>query len=982
MDKNTFKPNEEEIKNANDILLKKFRNELENCEVIPVSSTITNESLEDKVHLFKIEELVYSKEENSLYKLTTVLNSVSEQDCSVFLIIDSDGNKTNFYLGVRANSDKVVANTQLYPVLENSLLGQFPGTKTSNIDEPSRKEIVKKLFSNNQSISCVSCIANVKNQSIQKNEEFVQGIEKFVDSMQNEQYTAIILSEGQSNETIEELRQIYLDTYSILSEYSEQQVSIANSKNNSYAESYMFDPKKKDSSDDSKVMWTTSASALLVSFSKNYPSKTLSKDEGTSLTVSSTKKNKTVERLLEQLDIELKRFQEFDSQGMWECAAYFMSGNRNSASRAASTYLALMRGENTGVETFSINSWKQKKDSDNKNFIEIENYLKHFCHPKFNYKNNEVYATCQVSGNELAIHMGLPRSSVRGLPVIEHAKFAKEVYTYSQNNNSKMRIGNVFNMGEDTGVDLCLDRESFSSHAFVTGSTGSGKSNSIYKLLDMLGTNFTVIEPAKGEYKNVFGTRDGVEVYGTNPYLTNLLKINPFSFPKGIHIYEHIDRLVEIFNACWPMYAAMPAVLKDAIISAYESTGWDMIQSKCSTNPAVYPSFVDVCSCIEKIINDSSYSADTKGDYIGSLVTRLNSLTNGVNSLIFAQDELSNEDLFDNKVIIDLSRIGSLETKSLAMGILIMKLSEYRMSSSNDMNCKLRHITVLEEAHNILKNTSTDQSQEGANLTGKSVEMLSNAIAEMRTYGEGFIIADQSPSSVDISAIKNTNTKIIMRLPEENDRRVAGKSAGLKDDQLDEISKLPTGVAVIYQNDFVEPVLCKIDKYDVNDKSFEYDGQIEYIDKKNITTEVLKFLISRGNIDKIDISQVIDEIRRSLITTQVKLSLIQYLNEYNNSGKLEIWENDSFEALSIIVCQLVFENKKISKVLGSCKNVEMINTLLKTEFNKICYVDRFTNSQFSDLCQCVLKKLSIETGSKAIYAEWKKQTLINGGVLK
>ena len=48
--------------------------------------------------------------------------------------------------------------------------------------------------------------------------------------------------------------------------------------------------------------------------------------------------------------------------------------------------------------------------------------------------------------------------------------------------------------------------------------------------------------------------------------------------------------------------------------------------------------------------------------------------------------------------------------------------------------------------------------------------MISNAIAEMRTYGEGFVIVDQSPNAVDISAIRNTNTKIIMRLPDEQDR--------------------------------------------------------------------------------------------------------------------------------------------------------------------------------------------------------------------
>lgn len=96
------------------------------------------------------------------------------------------------------------------------------------------------------------------------------------------------------------------------------------------------------------------------------------------------------------------------------------------------------------------------------------------------------------------------------------------------------------------------------------------------------------------------------------------------------------------------------------------------------------------------------------------------------------------------------------------------------------MNVPLSHVTVLEEAHNLLKRTSTEQSAEGANLIGKSVEMLTNAIAEMRTYGEGFVIADQSPGMLDMAVIRNTNTKIIMRLPEYSDRELVGRAIDMK----------------------------------------------------------------------------------------------------------------------------------------------------------------------------------------------------------
>ena len=331
---------------------------------------------------------------------------------------------------------------------------------------------------------------------------------------------------------------------------------------------------------------------------------------------------------------------------------------------------------------------------------------------------------------------------------------------------------------------------------------------------------FLVIEPAKGEYKNVFGNFPDVKVYGTNPKKTALLKLNPFRFPSDIHVLEHLDRLVEIFNVCWPMYAAMPAILKDAAERAYIECGWDLTASE---NPKgeIYPNFSDILEKISEVIGESKYSSDSKGDYAGALLTRVRSLTNGLNGMIFCSEDIPDSDLFDKNVIADLSRIGSVETKSLIMGILVMKLNEHRISTGMS-NQPLKHITVLEEAHNLLKRVSTEQISESSNILGKSVELLSNSIAEMRTYGEGFIIADQSPSALDMSVIRNTNTKIILRLPDKNDRELVGGSAGLTDEQTDELSKLKCGTAVIYQNDWVEPVLVQINRCGISERPYSF----------------------------------------------------------------------------------------------------------------------------------------------------------------
>lgn len=527
--------------------------------------------------------------------------------------------------------------------------------------------------------------------------------------------------------------------------------------------------------------------------------------------------NKAVEELLTRIDEQIKRTKESEDYGCYSCAAYFLSSRPSKALLAANTYRSLMIGEGSSVESGAVNLWQ-----DRASVTAMREYLKRFTHPVFarqlweNEADSLFYtAGTLVSGRELPMHLGLPTRSVHGLPIIEHAEFGRNVPDEAMPDEDKMNLGKIYHMGKEEAAGLILNRQAMASHTFITGSTDTGKSNAVYHLLDEITKNgqttFLVVEPAKGEYKNVFGNCTDVQVFGTNPRETPLLRMNPFAFPENIHILEHIDRLVEIFNACWPMYAAMPAVLKDAIERSYQKVGWDLRNSE--SEKGIFPTFFDLLDILPGVIEESHYSKDTQSDYVGALCTRVKSLTNGIyGSVLCAEDALTDEALFDRNVIVDLSRVGSMETKSLLMGILVMKLQEYRMCSSG-MNSRLRHVTVLEEAHNLLRKTSAEQSQEGANLQGKSVEMLANAIAEMRTYGEGFIIADQAPGLLDMSVIRNTNTKIILRLPDEEDRKLVGKSAALKEAQIDELSKLPLGVAAVYQNEWPEAVLCKIEAY-------------------------------------------------------------------------------------------------------------------------------------------------------------------------
>lgn len=393
------------------------------------------------------------------------------------------------------------------------------------------------------------------------------------------------------------------------------------------------------------------------------------------------------------------------------------------------------------------------------------------------------------------------------------------------------------------------------------------------------------------------------KVYGTNDKKSELLYINPFSFPSSdIHVLEHIDRLIEIFNACWPMYAAMPAILKDAVEKSYEKVGWNLRFSKC--NPLKFPTFNDLIETLPEVMNSSMYSADTKSDYAGALITRVRSMTNGINGQIFCSNkELTDRELFEQNVIVDLSRVGSNETKSLMMGILVMKLQEYRLKEDK-MDEELIHVTVLEEAHNLLRRTSQSQSQEGSNLQGKSVEMIANSIAEMRTYGEGFIIADQAPELLDEAVIRNTNTKIVLRLPNKSDRELVGASMALSDDQITELSKLPKGVAAVYQNDWIEAVLCSFQKFEnANPLSYTKQDTAEIFEKYFSIAYGVNDLKELREEDVDTINEWIGGLRESEMTINILKSVL-------SGKKLSTEEKE-------VIAYNIFSGKKIASILAS-----------------------------------------------------------------
>ena len=822
----------------------------------------------DVTCLFRITKLVFNREEGSHERLSTILNSLHACGASCVMLLECQSGRSEMYLGAvnKRRYDNTCFLNTIREALRIGIEGNLPGTELQEI--VSRQDIQDKLEEcidngfDSQCITAISCVAGDQKQG----EGPVHGLERLLEAIGKRNFTLMVLADPVDPETMKTVRQGYEELGSRLSEIERVSVSrqrgvsttrsenISDSISESWGENISMTQsctegtgwsssvedahsrsKKLAGAAVSLVTRCPGISYLLGSGQNNESGHTdhttggsagmnqgfqRSRQVGSgtavadsqSQTLGYTAVDYHIKSLRERVDWYLQWLNRRENFGMFNCCTYVISSSASVNLMVASQFQALMQGEGEMNQPITINTWSEDTGVET-----VRQALMHLTHPAFGYKSMEGNFTPAVlqSSRELSRQMALPQRSVVGLTVTEYAAFGREVVRKVPLRSGRvLRIGSVSHMGRvSRDQPVVLDVQSLAAHTFVAGTNGSGKSNTIFRMLEGLqeaDIPFLVIEPAKGEYKNVFGHDPDVMVYGTNPQQTELLRINPFWFNESVNVLEHIDRLLSVFNASWSMYAAMPAVLKAAVESAYRACGWDLKRSVCRGGLRVFPTVQDVLEQFNGRMEATAFSQEVKGNYVGALSTRMESLCNGIYGEIFGGSSIPDEELFEKSVIVDLSRVGSAETKSMLMGVLLIRLQEYR-TMHEAMNLPLQHVTVLEEAHHLLKRTSTAQSDEGSNMLGKSVEMISTAIAEMRSWGEGFVIVDQSPGLLDLSVMRNTNTKIILRLPEAGDRELVGNTMGLRPEQMEEIARFTTGLSVVYQQNWLEAVLCQVD---------------------------------------------------------------------------------------------------------------------------------------------------------------------------
>lgn len=921
------------------VITKSYLSELTSYDVV----RCTNGQIPN-MRWIKVNEIVYEKDEFFVDNMSMLYNALHSSARNICFLLRRGYCKDNksaveVFMGT---TDISGVNNVSGDILEKGLKGLFPGVSTERSGDiiQELKGSLDKTFA----ISCVSGVASLREDD--KKERFVQGLEKLLDSTNGLKFAVFFVAEQVEDSECASILCNYENLYSAISPMAEVQLSFSQSETRGVSEfsSENFTENVGISLQKAVAKGTANSKSHTKNSGKgNFKNVGVSVhlgpvglqggkgtnefegeadtegrtdsynlsilegiqrglSKGTQQTEGShrdnqesrshqiTFQNRRAKHYQDLLDKEIDRLQNALPYGLWSMGTYFIAEDDTTATALAGLYKGCIVGDESNSQVFTVNNWS--KHDDKTKFI--AQHLLGCQHPRFILPSNiEVSSGSLVSSKELAIHMSFPKSSVPGILVREETSFGREVKSRAGlNDENAITIGNILHLGEMSMLPVRLSLDELSKHMFVTGSTGSGKSNTVYLIIDKLikqGKRVLVIEPTKGDYRKVFGGRADMTVYSTRENEKNLLKINPFAFPEGIQVNEHVERLVEIFGVCWPMYAAMPAVLKNSIISAYSACGWDIRKSVCR-HGRLFPTIADVVVQLKKIIASSEYSADTKGDYIGALQTRLESLQTGIYSTILSSSDCTDyEKLYNQNAIIDLHHIGSTETRSLLMAMLVLGLNEWRMScNADDMDIPLQHVTVIEEAHNILPRVSKHQSQEGANVLGKSVEMIADVMSRIRTYGEGFIIVDQSPSAIDESAIRNTNTKIVMNLPDGEDCLIAGRAMSLtKDKQISKLSRLATGEAVVWQRGWNEAVLALVDEMSdrVPLKAGDNVSNVKESLRERPSSLFIKRFVKEEALSDEEQKSLQDEIVRAMVPSCLKSILLDMID--NSSSHKE-----------------------------------------------------------------------------------------------
>ncbi len=486
----------------------------------------------------------------------------------------------------------------------------------------------------------------------------------------------------------------------------------------------------------------------------------------------------------------LKRASASRQDGAWECRTLFAAGSPSDFEQLQSLVHSAYASDGGRPEPVR---WQSVEDPRSVTFLSTKEVVALSRPPRI-----------EIPGFALE---GVPlgRAETSGTPPSIFATTAQ-----TENVEQPICIGQIIRDDGTPGEWLEIGRDDISRHMLIGGMTGSGKTTTCEHILLELWREhrvpWLVIEPGmKPSYRRLLNSEIGSDfsVWAVGNPRSPRLPMNPMAAPAGIGLSEHISGLFSVIASAFELVAPMPEVLASAIEQTYRNHGW---------NPAglvpqgLAPLLADLLDEVERTTLRLGYGAEVTGNIRAGLLLRLRRLTTGVLAPeLTSANFLAVEKLVKYPTVIELSALPDAETQALVLGFVSLQMRHHwRLAGPSD---SLRHVTLIEEAHRLLR--AVPETAANAGRT-RAIEDIANMLAELRGMGAGLIIVDQTPSVLVSSVIANTGTKILHRLDHPEDRELAGRSSGLPSDCVDLLGALRPGEAIIRTDRRARPLRVRL----------------------------------------------------------------------------------------------------------------------------------------------------------------------------
>lgn len=365
--------------------------------------------------------------------------------------------------------------------------------------------------------------------------------------------------------------------------------------------------------------------------------------------------------------------------------------------------------------------------------------------------------------------------------------------TLVTNNNSKLEIG-------------CPEK-SFTKHALIVGTPGSGKTTFSVNLLMQFhekGIPFLAIEPTKTEYRAMIDVIPDLQIFTPGNNAVSPFIINPFIPPKGIRIEQYIPSLVSAFKAAFSMPSPLDMIFMKAIRVCYIQYGWKDY-SKLGDDDVTIFGLHEFILVFKNLIENTNYSNDIRRNIESAGLLRLTNLIEQNSNIYDTINTVPIEDLLVCPTVLELNSIDNAEQKSLIMALLLINICVYT-KHNHIGDGELKNAILIDEAHVLLGGSPSSKSSEGSpDSQTTTIKALQDMIAEIRSYGTSIIIADQSPTKVSREVVANTDIKVSFRLVQSSEKDLIADSTNMDENAQSNLSRLKPGEAYVYYSKLDTP---------------------------------------------------------------------------------------------------------------------------------------------------------------------------------